>query len=91
MSMHLAIQDWITVTAFTVWEFPTRQAPQSHAQVTESSLGFVVGVHLWMCKEGCVCVKDSYGSNLGMSPGTWDVLPAGLPLTANARCDSDLK
>lgn len=34
------------VTAFTVWEFPTRQATQSHALVMETSLGFVVGMSI---------------------------------------------
>lgn len=34
------------VTVFTVWEFPTRQATQSHALVMETSFVFVVGMNI---------------------------------------------
>ena len=57
----------------------------------ETSLGFVVGMHLLMCKEGYVYVKESYGSNLGKDvPRNLGCItkPDGLPLAANARCDS---
>lgn len=59
----------------------------------ENSLGFVVGMHLWMRKEGYVCVKECCGSNLGKDVARnlgCITKPADLPPVPNAGSDSSI-